>query len=185
MSAKALSFSSKPTLEHLVDEVEVVVQTLAGVASQKRVARGLVVPWLVRRAGLHGREDVHQPWMISAFREDLLDAILLAEGLHLPDVLDGDALFGRDLLGVSADGIAERLNELRVVEQPNAPAVEHRGHRLRVADARDRSLDDYAVQTRKHASDVVPMAFDQVRHRLTISPITASHLPLWFEATPG
>jgi hypothetical protein len=123
--------------------------------------------------------------MISALGEDLLDAIFLAEGLHLSDVLDRDSLFGCDLLCVSADGIPERLHELRVVEEANASAVEHRGHRLRVADARDRSLDDNAVEAREHASDVVPMAFDQVRHRPTIRPSRHADLPLWFEATPG
>src|SRR6185436_17999745 len=110
--------------EHLVDEVEVVVQALSGVSAQKCVAGGLVVPRLVRRTRLHRREDVHQTGMISALGEDLLDAIFLAEGLHLPDVLDRDFLFGCDLLCVSADGIPERLNELRVVEQAKASAVE-------------------------------------------------------------
>lgn len=98
--------------------------------------------------------------MISALGEDLLDPIILAEGLHLPDALDRDSLFGCDLLCVSADGVPQRLHEVRVVEEANASAVEHRGHRLRVADARDRSLDDQTIETREHASDVVPIAFD-------------------------
>ena len=35
-----------------------------------------------------------------------------------------------------------------------------------------RSLNDNAVEAGEYATDVVPMAFDQVRHRLTIPPIT-------------
>ena len=99
--------------------------------------------------------------MISAFGQDLLDAILLAEGLHLADVLDGHAFFHCHLLRVSTDRVAKRMDELRVVEPADAAAVEHRGHRFRVADARDRSLDDNAVEARQYATDVVPMAFDR------------------------
>jgi hypothetical protein len=112
--------------------------------------------------------------MIAALGEDLPDAILLAEGLHLPDVVDRHTRFRCHLLRVSANRVTEGMHELRVVKQSDTAAVEHRGHRLRVADTRDRSLDDHAVETREYASDVVPIAFDQVRHRLTISPVTPS-----------
>jgi hypothetical protein len=172
--------------EYFVDEVEVVVEALATVPPKERVAGGLVVPRLVRRTRLHRREDMHQPRMISALGEDVSNAILFAEGLHLPDVFDGHAFFGCHLLRVSTNRVAERLDELRVIEQADAAAVEHCRHRLRVTDARDRSLDHHAVEAGEHASDVFPMAFDQVRHQPTISLIHAlTDLPLWFEAMPG
>src|SRR6202140_5037240 len=47
--------------EFVIDEVEVVVQTLARLGAQVGLAAALVVPRLVARAGLHRRDDVHQP----------------------------------------------------------------------------------------------------------------------------
>src|ERR1051325_5665633 len=123
--------------------------------------------------------------MISALGEDLLDAILLPKGLHLSDVLDCHTLFGCDLLGMSADRVPKGLNELRVVEQSNPSTVERRGHRFRMTDTRNRALDDYAIEARKHASDVSLVTLDQVRHRPTIRPSRYADLPLWFEAMPG
>jgi hypothetical protein len=70
-----------------VDEVEVLVQTLAGDRLEKGLAARLVVPGAIRRAGLHGAEDVHQAGPIAALGEDLLDSVLLAERLELADVL--------------------------------------------------------------------------------------------------
>jgi hypothetical protein len=74
--------------------------------------------------------------------------------------------------------------ECDVVKESNAAAAEHRGHRFRMTDARNRCLDDNAVERRESSRNVVPMAFDQLRHPLTISPITAPRTPLWFKATP-
>lgn len=128
---------------------------------------------------------MHQTGVISALGEDLLDAIFLAEGLDLPDVLDRHALFGRNLLRVSTNGVAERLNELRVVEQPDPSSIQLGGHRFRMADARNRALDDHTGEAREHATDVVVMTLDQVRHRPTIRRSRRVDLPLWFEATPG
>jgi len=58
--------------EHLVDEVEVIVKALAAAAANEGVARPLVMPWPVRGAWLHGREDVHEPRAAASRCEDLL-----------------------------------------------------------------------------------------------------------------
>ena len=86
--------------ELLVDEVEVVMQALPGGGPEEGAMGGLVVPRLIRRARLHGREDVDQPRMVSALGEDLLDPRLLAECLELADKFDLQPRLGGEPLGV-------------------------------------------------------------------------------------
>jgi len=93
----------------LIDEVEVVVQAFAGGGFEKGAMGGLVVPRSVRRTGLHGRENVHQPGVIAALGEDLLDARLLAERLELADKLNLQSRLGGDPLRVVAQLLAQRL----------------------------------------------------------------------------
>jgi len=98
--------------EHLVDEVEVVVQALAAVTANDGATGLLVVPRLVRRTRFHRREDVHQPGTVATLDQDLLNAIFLPEALHALDELDRHAFPGRYKFGVSANGLAERQREL-------------------------------------------------------------------------
>ena len=86
--------------ELLVDEVEVVMQALPGGRLEEGSMGGLVVPRLIRRARLHGREDVDQTRMVTALGEDLLDPRLLAECLELADELDLQARLSGEPLGV-------------------------------------------------------------------------------------
>ena len=62
-----------------VNEIEVVVQALAVVWKQVRLASVLVVPRLVGRARLHRRQDAYQPWLFAPLGQDLLDTIFLAD----------------------------------------------------------------------------------------------------------
>jgi hypothetical protein len=64
--------------------------------------------------------------------------------------------FGCNTLGMGANRFLERLGELlRVVEHPDAAAVEQRRHRVRMAHTRQRSADHDAVETRKDTHDLV------------------------------
>ena len=113
-------------------------------------------------------------------REDLLDAIFLAKGLHALDVLDLHPFVGRQLFGASADGLAERQRELLgVIEQASVPAIEFGGHRLGISHARQRPLEHQTVEARQDADDLFAITLDQVRHRPTIPP-TAPARPLTF-----
>ena len=47
-------------------EIKVVMQTLAVIWNQIRLTSLLVVPRLVGRAGLHGRENTDQPRLLTA-----------------------------------------------------------------------------------------------------------------------
>lgn len=85
------------------------MQALATVAANEGAACLFVMPWLVHRTRLHGRKDVNQSRIANARRENLLNAIFLAEGLHALDVLDLHPSLGHQPFGVRTNRIAERL----------------------------------------------------------------------------
>jgi len=94
--------------------------------------------------------------------DDLPDAIFLPVPLRLLDVLDLDPFLGGDAVDVSTNRLPERIGEQRsVVEHPNVASVEERLNRLRVADARDRSLDHDAVEAGEDADDLAGATIDQ------------------------
>jgi len=122
--------------ELLVDEVEVVVKTPAGVRLEQRAPAGLVVPWPIRGARLHGREDMHQAGVLAALGENLRDAVLLAERLEMTDKLDLHAGLGREALGVGPQLLTQRRGPQGIVEQLDVAVAEEAGHRLGVTDVR-------------------------------------------------
>jgi hypothetical protein len=79
----------------LVDEVKIVVQALAVIGTQERLAGLLVVPWFVARARLHGRQDRYQTRMRAALSDGRLDLLVLAKAA-LADKLDRDPVWKRD-----------------------------------------------------------------------------------------
>lgn len=130
--------------EHLVDEVEVVVNALAAVAAQVRHAGSLVVPRPIRRTELHHREDVR---VTTSLGDDLPDAVFLPISLRLLDVLDLQPFLGSEAVNVRTNRLPERVSEERtVVEHPDVASVEQRRDRSCVADARDRPLDHDPVE---------------------------------------
>src|SRR5829696_6719911 len=136
-----------------VDEVEVVVEALAAVGLEEGIPGVLVVPRLERGAGLHGAEDVHQAGSGAALGEDLLDAVLLAEGTNPSDELDGEAVLLRQSLRVLTDDITQWLGEPGEVEDPDVASVQLSRKRLGVADVGERAHDEDAVEAREHAAD--------------------------------
>ena len=65
--------------EYLIDEIEVIVQTLPRGRLQTGSMLELVMPGAIRRTGLHRREDMHQPRMFSPCSQDPLDPLLFCE----------------------------------------------------------------------------------------------------------
>jgi len=146
-----------------VDEVEVVMQAFATVGLEEGLAGPLVVPGLIGRTGLQGREDMHQAGMPAPLPEDLPHAVFLAE-VELLDVLNRRAGFGRQALGIPLDLLGQRLGEERVVEDADAAGVEDTGHPLGVAGPRQRARDDDAVKARELTHNLLSVALDKRRH---------------------
>ena len=67
----------------------------------------LVMPRSGRRAGRHGREELHQPGVIAARGEDRLDPVLFAERLELADELDLQSRLDGESLGVLPQLLAQ------------------------------------------------------------------------------
>ena len=149
----------------LVDEVEVVMQTLARVRLEKRFATLLVVPRLVALARFHGRDHVHQPRMITTLGEHLGDHVLLAN-VRLVDVLDGHARHRRRFHGRRTNAIAQRLGKARVVKDADAARVQKARHPLRVTRPRQRACNDHPVVAGQHAHQPLAISLRQhLRHR--------------------
>jgi hypothetical protein len=53
----------------LIDDVEVIVQTLAIIRSEIGLIGLFVRPWFIGLTGFHGREDMDKPWMSAASAE--------------------------------------------------------------------------------------------------------------------
>ncbi|MCZ2074887.1 MAG: hypothetical protein LC130_07785 [Bryobacterales bacterium] len=144
----------------IVDEIEVVVQTLAVVRPQVRLAALLVVPGLVGRAPLHRREDAHQPGLLPAQGENLLHPVFLPH-IALAQKLNLDPVGRRQPLGVLAQLISKRFSKPRVVEDPDLPLVEERRHPLGVADLRQCAEYQHPVPTTQHSRNLILVPFRQ------------------------
>jgi hypothetical protein len=77
-----------------IDEVEVVVETLARIRLEEGLVRLLVVPRLVRLTRLHCAQDAHQSRLRTALRENPFDDRLLSH-LAPAQELDLDAVVCR------------------------------------------------------------------------------------------
>jgi hypothetical protein len=71
-----------------------VVKALPAVRSQERPAGGLVVPWLIGRAGFHRRENGKEPGMRASLLDQRGDLIGFAQAAGA-DKFDVDAIWKR------------------------------------------------------------------------------------------
>jgi hypothetical protein len=103
----------------------------------------LVVPGFVGIAGLHGRDDVHQPGTIATFRDHACNNILLAN-MRLADMFYGYSRLGGQQCPSLARAITQRLGKCRVVEASaeNTDRVYCPGGDRRPAGRPDRGADD-------------------------------------------
>lgn len=129
---------AKPQL--LIDKVEVVVQTLAVIGFEESLMSGLVMPGLVALTGLHGRKDVHEPWMGASFFDDLPDAIFFPE-VFLADELDLDSAFLGNLLGIVPKLVSKRFCKSRVIKDTDLVDLEIATHPFSVAETWQCPLD--------------------------------------------
>jgi hypothetical protein len=136
------------------------VEALAADGLEERLASLLVVPGAVGGTGLHGRQDVDEAGMATPLDEHLLDTLLFTK-LGLADELDGDVVFSGQSFSVLPKLIAQLLSPPRVVEDADPPSVEVSGHPLGVAQLRQGTLDDHAVEAGKHPTNLVEVAANE------------------------
>jgi len=98
--------------------------------------------------------------MIAAFGQHRLNPIFLAH-IAFAQVLDLDAVFRRQALGILAQRVSIRLGELGVVEDPDLPLVQIRSHALGKADLRQRPKQQDPIPAGKHPRDLRCVAFRQ------------------------
>jgi hypothetical protein len=161
--------------DFLVHEIEIIVQALAVIGHQVRLAGLLVVPWLVSRAGLHRREDAYQSSMLSAFGQDLFDPVFFPE-VSLADELDFQARFSRHLFGVLPNPVSEGFGKLWIVEYPDLPLEQEGRHPLGKADAGQRPEYQHPVPTTQNAFYLSGMSLSDQHHPHSV--IIAR--PVWF-----
>jgi len=147
--------------EVLIDKIEVVVETAAGIILEKGLMGGLVMPGLVSRACLHRRKDVDQPRMISPFLEDFLNPILFAERVDLADEFDGKTVVVSQSLHVLTDLIPVRGRPLLIIEDSNIVPIEEACHCLGMADVWQSSLYNNSVIAGKYAGNVLCVTFHE------------------------
>ena len=148
----------------LVQEIEVIVQALAILVAQRRLATRLVMPGHEGRAGFHRREDVHQARLQPSHRQHGFDPVFLAKRAHRANELDRDALLTRKLLGVGPDLLPQRLGKAWVVEQPHVMYPQIGRHPFRITDPRQCAGNDQPVIAGQDAGNLAGIAFRQQRH---------------------
>ncbi len=145
------------------DEVEIVVDAFGFRASEKGLARLLVMPGLERRTGLQGGEDMDQPRMISTLGDNLLQTFFLPEIL-LSDKFDLQTILLGQLLRMETDFVPQGFDKLGIIENANALGSQMATHGIGIADIGKRPGDDYPIKTRKDASNFTGISFCQRNH---------------------
>src|SRR6266567_2795689 len=143
-----------------VDEVEVVMQTFAGIRPQEGAMRLLVVPGLVGVAGFHRRDDMHQAGGVAADGEQLGDDVFLAD-MVFDNVFDGNASRTGQLGSAGAHAITKRLGKSRIVEDPDLSRRQKPRHSLRIAGPGQRAGDDDPVVAGEHPGEALAVTLRQ------------------------
>jgi hypothetical protein len=145
------------------DEVEIVVDTFGVCASEKCLARLLVMPGFERRTGLQGGEDMDQSGMIPPLGDDLLDPSFLTEIL-LSDKFDLQAIVPSQTLRLETDFVPQGFGKLGVIENPNALGPQVATHCIGITDIGKRPGDDDPIEARENSSNFTGISFCQCDH---------------------
>ena len=142
-----------------IDEVKIVVDTASGIVAEKGAMGEFVMPGLEGVAGLHGREDMHQSGMFTAFGQNLGDAVFLAERIDLSDKLDLNAGFVGNRFGMRADALPIGFGPFREIEDAQVMGEEPLRHGVGMSNVRQGSLDNDSVETRIDSENIFGMSF--------------------------
>ena len=147
--------------EALINEVEVIMQTLPTVRFQEGLAGFLVMPGLIRRAGFHGREDMHEPRVGAAMPENGLDPIFLPKAFQFADKLDLKTVLLGQGVDVGPDGVPQGFGKPGIIENPDATEMEEGCHASGITEPWQCALDDDSVKTRQHSANLFLVAVKQ------------------------
>jgi hypothetical protein len=148
----------------LVDEVEVVMDTLGFGVSKGGSFLALGVVGLKAGTVLHGGEDVHQPRMVASLSDNLLDPLFFSE-LPLPtDIFDFQSMVSSQSLCILSNLVAKRLSPTRVVEEANLSGVKIQSQSIFVADLGNGSTKDDSVKAGEDSTDLVAVTLGQEFH---------------------
>lgn len=145
------------------DEVKIVMEAFRLRTPKKRFPSLLVMPGLERRTGLHGGEDMDQPWVIPSPGDDLFDPFFLTEIL-LSDEFDLQFILLGQLLRLETDFVPQGFDKLGIIENANALGSQMATHSIGITDIGKRPGDDHPIKTRKDSSNFTGISFCQRSH---------------------
>ena len=148
----------------LIDEIEVIMQTLARGRLQTGRLPELVMPGSIRRTALHRREDMHQPWGLTAQSQNRLDPLFFAKRPVIADELDFQRSLGGQPLGMGSKHLSQRLRPAGIVKETNTASTQIPGHGFGMTNLRQHAGNHDAVKTREYRADLLLMAFDKGIH---------------------
>jgi hypothetical protein len=146
-----------------INEIEVVMQAFAAVVFEECFVCCLVMPGLIARTGLHGREYMHKAGMRTALNDDVLYTLLLAKVL-LADEVDGKAILCGNGFGILPYLFSQRQCPLGIVENTDAVECQKPRHSLSIAYARNRAGQNNTVKTGNNALDFITMSLNEIWH---------------------
>jgi len=146
-----------------INEIEVVMQAFAAVVFEECFVGGLVMPGLIARTGLHGREYMHKAGMRTALNHEVLYALFLAKVL-LADEVDDKAILCRNRFGILPYLFSQRPCPLGIVENTDAVACQKPRHSLRIAYAWNRAGQNNTIKTGNNALNFITMSFNETCH---------------------
>ena len=172
--------------EFLVDEVKVMVQTLARLRAQKRLATGLVVPRPVPRTSLHRRDYVHQIHPVATQAQHPRHQLFLAD-VALADVFDLHRRRRTHFLRPLAYPISQWLGKARGVEDANLVRIQKARHPARVTCSRQGAGDNHPVVARQHSMKIrrIPIAQRRIHGCSPHHHAAANLIPCLVPARPA
>jgi len=147
-----------------VNEVKVIMQTLAANSPKKGFVSVFVMPWFIGGAGFHRRVDVYQSWMSSALFDNVADPVFFSEILF-SDKFDFQAVIMGDFFGIGTYFFPKWFCPLSEVKYANVLCGQKSTHPLRIADTRYCTCKYDSVKTGDDSLDFGAMPLNKVLHR--------------------
>ena len=146
-----------------INEIEVVMQAFAAVVFEECFVGFLVMPGLIARTGLHGREYMHKAGMRTALNDEVLYALFLAKVL-LADEVDDKVVLCGNRFGIFPYLFSQRQCPLGIVENTDAVECQKPRHSLSIAYTWNGAGQNNTVNTGNNSLDLITMSFNEICH---------------------